>query len=485
MSHIGGNSAGGFSLKLLASYALDWIVLLAITVVAGFLGRIEPNKRPFALDDPNISLPFTEEETVPSWLLVILCALFPVIAILIVSLILIPGKTVPKTTSAAYIWKRKLWELHVGWLGLLMAVGSAFFFISGIKNMCGKPRPDLLSRCQPDVENAARYVVGGLNGSRLYSADICQQSDARKLDDGFRSYPSGHSAASAAGLIYLSLFLASKFSVTLPFVVPSAAHGPLDDSMHVAFPSRMGTGMGMGMGTGKDASADAEEAAAGDGYGYEASRTNGGGLPLSPSKSGIANRGARYGSRLQSLRRQAAAPPVYLLAITLAPFCLAIFIAASRWFDFRHHGFDILFGFLIGIITAIYSFRYYHLPIMAGAGWAWGPRSDDRAFWAGVGRLGYAGDNSDEYPHPRPRLHHDPRADLGESGDVDVGRGALNGSSGGGAAGATLRGGNNSNSNNSTGQGFQFQDVELDRMDRRPPRDGAYRRLETSLDMKD
>ncbi|KAK2591857.1 hypothetical protein QQS21_010436 [Conoideocrella luteorostrata] len=371
--------------------------------------------------------PFTEEETVPAWLAAVICGLFPVIAIFIVSLVLVPGSTVPKNTSKAYIWKRKLWELHVGWLGLLMAVGSAFFFVSGIKNMCGKPRPDLLSRCEPDLANAAKYLVGGVtgayNGSKLYSGDICKQKDLSKLDDGFRSYPSGHSASAASGMIYLSLFLASKFSVTLPFVVSSS--GPLDDSMHAAFPSRMGGG----------------------GYPYEGNGNGG-------NKTGIAYRGAKHNSRLQSLRRQAAAPPVYLLAITLVPFCVAIFIAASRWFDFRHHGFDILFGFLIGTITAIYSFRYYHLPIMAGAGWAWGPRSDDRAFWAGVGRLGYAGDNSDEYSR------HMERADLGESGDVDM-RTAQGGSST--AGGAMHRSGRVNEPD------FQFQDVELGRMDRRQP----------------
>ncbi|KAK9444418.1 PAP2 domain containing protein [Metarhizium brunneum] len=434
MAHSGSSSAGSFSVKLLASYAFDWIVLVVITVVAGFLGRIEPNKRPFALDDPNISFPFTEKETVPTWLLVILCALVPVIVIFLVSMILIPGSTVPKNTGYALIWKRKVWELHVGWLGLLMAVGSAFFFISGIKNMCGKPRPDLLSRCEPDIANAAKYIVGGFGqeaaSSRLYSGDICKQADSKKLDDGFRSYPSGHAAASAAGLIYLSLFLASKFSVTLPFVVPSAA--PLDDSMHSAFPSR----------TVPSASSDS----------FEQSRLRGD----AAGKLRTLNRNAQYNTRLQSMRRQAAAPPIYLLAITLVPFCLAIFIAASRWFDFRHHGFDILFGFLIGTITAIYSFRYYHLPIMAGAGWAWGPRSDDRAFWAGVGRLGFAGDNLDDYPQ---RLEP---ADLGESGDVDV-HGARGPSA---ATGAVHRG------ERPVGPAdYQFQDVELNRMNQggQPP----------------
>ena len=325
------------------------------------------------------SFPYTEHETVPTWLLVVLCAAVPVVVIFLVTLVLVPGATVPRNTPASLIWQRKLWELHVGWLGLLMAVGSAFFLVSGIKNMCGKPRPDLLARCEPDLANAAKYIVGGFSGEKdaatLYSGDICKQTDSSKLDDGFRSYPSGHSAASAGGLIYLSLFLASKFSVTLPFVLPRP--DDLTSSSYEAFPSRS---LGGGAVNGN-----------------------------SPGSKGPTE--ATYNSRLHSLRRQAAAPPVYLLAITLVPFCVAIFIAASRWFNYRHHGFDILFGFLIGIITAIYSFRYYHMPIAAGAGWAWGPRSSDRAFWAGLGRLGYVGGNSSL------RRVED---EVAQSGDVDA-----------------------------------------------------------------
>lgn len=258
-----------------------------------------------------------------------------------------------------------------------MAVGSAWFFVSGIKNMCGKPRPDMLSRCKPDMANAAQYVVGGFQiqgaNGQLFSADICTETDAYILDDGFRSYPSGHAAASAAGLIYLSLYLASKFAVTIPFIIPG--HGARDAGAHAAFPSRM-----------------RQPETARSGYEDE-SWPMGSGVGGATSKPD--ERQSQHNQKIQSLRKQAAAPPVYLLAITLVPFCLSIFVSASRWFDYRHHGFDILFGFLIGIITSIYSFRYYHMPIRDGAGWAWAPRSPDRAFWAGVGRLGYAGDRID------------------------------------------------------------------------------------------
>jgi len=90
-------------------------------------------------------------------------------------------------------------------------------------------------------------------------------------------------------------------------------------------------------------------------------------------------------------RNQAAAPPVYLLVITIVPWFTSIYIASTRYSDFRHHGFDILFGYLIGTITSIFAFRYYHLPMRQGAGWSWGPRSPHRSFWAGVGVGSYAG----------------------------------------------------------------------------------------------
>lgn len=366
----------------------------------------------------------------PTWLLVVLSALVPAVIILFIAIVLVPGATVPKHTPQVLVWKRKLWEWHVGWLGLLLAVGSAFFFISGIKNMCGKPRPDLLSRCQPDLADRARYQVGGFRGeaagSLLYSGDICKQPDRDKLDDGFRSYPSGHAATAASGLIYLSLYLASKFAVTLPFFVPNAdAHA--ETSTHIAFPSRT-------------AAAAADDASHAYAYGDEPA--------AKPT-----HRGTRHSAKVQSLRRQAAAPPIVLLVVTLVPFCLSIFISASRWFDFRHHGFDILFGYLIGTICAVYSFHYYHMPIRAGAGWAWGPRSPDRAFWAGIGRLGYAGDRSDADAH----VDHN---HLGESGDIDLHH--ANQANSASMGGVSYRAANYGSAPQQSGP---FQDVEMQRME--------------------
>lgn len=89
------------------------------------------------------------------------------------------------------------------------------------------------------------------------------------------------------------------------------------------------------------------------------------------------------------LRDQAAAPPAYLFILPLIPIVLATYVAASRYSDFRHHGFDILFGATMGTVISWTSFRIYHMPIRRGAGWSWGPRSASRAFGARFGNQRY------------------------------------------------------------------------------------------------
>jgi hypothetical protein len=175
-------------------------------------------------------------------------------------------------------------------------------------------------------------------------------------------------ADSAPGLIYLSLFIASKFAITIPFFAPAG----YTDAAFAAFPSRTRAGI-----------TKTES--------YELQNRGASASPVDPA---LQKQLAHHGQTVLAVRRQAAAPPLYLLFIAVLPFFGAVFIASSRWFDFRHHGFDILFGFLIGTVTAVFAFRYYHLPISQGAGWAWGPRSTDKAFWGGVGSYSYATDRT-------------------------------------------------------------------------------------------
>lgn len=371
---------GRFSVALALSYAFDWVIIIAAAGVGAAFSSITPNKRPFSLANPEISFPHVLKEKVSLAVLIVCGLVIPAAIIFLVAILLVPGPTVSKSTPKTLTWKRKLWEWHTGWLGLALSLAAAFLITNGIKNLIGKPRPDLLSRCNPDIANIGLYIVGGFNntqGVNLVSQTICQNTDKSVMDDGFRSFPSGHSSFSAAGLIYLSLFLASKLGITIPYLSPSA-YNP-DRSQFSAFPSR-------------------------------ASQTG-------PESGEQLTEPSGHNDSIIAARNQAAAPPVYLLAIAIVPWFASIYIASSRYSDFRHHGFDILFGYFIGTVTAIFAFRYYHLPISQGAGWSWGPRSRDRSFWAGIGVGNYAGrDHRHEDGVVMHDLEQQPKNDVSGAG---------------------------------------------------------------------
>ena len=89
--------------------------------------------------------PYTENEAVPAWLLVVLMSIVPIVIIFVVSLLFIPGATVPRQTPKTLVWKRKLWELHVGWLGLALSIIAAFYFTQCSKNLFGNPGRKLVN----------------------------------------------------------------------------------------------------------------------------------------------------------------------------------------------------------------------------------------------------------------------------------------------------------------------------------------------------
>lgn len=284
----------------------------------------------------------------------------PAAIVFLVSLIFVPGPTVAAGTSKTHVWRRKVWEWNAGWLGLALSLATAFTTTQGAKLVFGKPRPHLLSVCNPDLDAIAANSVGayasGFNPEWvLVSSSICQQTDTGLLNDGFKSFPSGHASFSWAGLLYLTLFLCSKFAITIPFL-PHRPHS--HDTADVAFES-------------------------------EQSAT----LPLHNTSTGyssVPGEAEKLSSTIP-IRNQAAAPPTWTVVLVMIPVFVAIYICSTRFAQFYHFGWDLFAGSTIGVISAYFSFRLYHLPINRGAGWAWGARSRNRAFGIGVGMLSYVG----------------------------------------------------------------------------------------------
>ncbi|KAG8894508.1 hypothetical protein FRC01_012915, partial [Tulasnella sp. 417] len=96
------------------------------------------------------------------------------------------------------------WDWHNSWLGLILSLGLTGTITNIVKITAGRPRPDLLARCQP-VLNAANAPIFGLT-----SASICTQTDIKILRDGFRSFFSGHCSLSFAGLGFLFWYMSGK-----------------------------------------------------------------------------------------------------------------------------------------------------------------------------------------------------------------------------------------------------------------------------------
>lgn len=131
---------GRVSIALVLSYVVDWIVIIVAAGVGAAFSIITPNKRPFSLVDADISFPYVHKEKISTSTLVLCGLVAPGVIIFLVAIVLIPGPTVPKSTPKALIWRRKLWEWHAGWLGLALALASAFLITGGMKNLFGKPR---------------------------------------------------------------------------------------------------------------------------------------------------------------------------------------------------------------------------------------------------------------------------------------------------------------------------------------------------------
>jgi diacylglycerol diphosphate phosphatase/phosphatidate phosphatase len=92
----------------------------------------------------------------------------------------------------------------VTYLSFLISIVLTSFITDIIKNAVGRPRPDLLDRCKPATTTKANTLV---------TIEVCTAHDGHILQEGWRSFPSGHSSFSFAGLGFLSLFLAGQLHV--------------------------------------------------------------------------------------------------------------------------------------------------------------------------------------------------------------------------------------------------------------------------------
>ena len=108
------------------------------------LNYISGYHRPFSLTD--ISIAYPNKPNTVSIVVVVIVALIAPAAIIFVlclaSTLPFAQSSQPQKSSLRSI----AWDIHAGWLGLAVGLVGTLFITSGLKDIVGKPRPDLFSR---------------------------------------------------------------------------------------------------------------------------------------------------------------------------------------------------------------------------------------------------------------------------------------------------------------------------------------------------
>ncbi|PIA33438.1 hypothetical protein AQUCO_04100098v1 [Aquilegia coerulea] len=164
----------------------DWIILLLLVVIEIVLNVIEPFYR-FVGEDMMTDLKYPlKSNTVPIWSVPIIAVLLPFAVF-----------------AVYYFYRRDVYDLHHAILGLLFSVLITGVLTDAIKDAVGRPRPDFFWRCFP-------------NGTDLYdpvTKNVACTGEKSVIKEGHKSFPSGHTSWSFAGLSFLAWYLSGKVRV--------------------------------------------------------------------------------------------------------------------------------------------------------------------------------------------------------------------------------------------------------------------------------
>ncbi|XP_078431144.1 lipid phosphate phosphatase 2-like isoform X2 [Wolffia australiana] len=179
----GNHTIKSHGIKVARFHMHDWLILLLLVGIDIGLNVIHPFYR-FVGEDMLTDLKYPlKDNTVPFWAVPILAVVLPLLIF-----------------TAIYIWQKDVYDLHHAILGLLFSVLVTGVITDAIKNAVGRPRPDFFWRCFPDGKSVFDSVTGGV---------ICHGSKG-VIKEGHKSFPSGHTSWSFAGLGFLAWYLSGK-----------------------------------------------------------------------------------------------------------------------------------------------------------------------------------------------------------------------------------------------------------------------------------
>ncbi|XP_018719975.2 putative lipid phosphate phosphatase 3, chloroplastic [Eucalyptus grandis] len=182
LSQIASSMMRSNGMKVARTFKYDWLVLMLLVVIEYSLHFIHPfycfvGKGMMT----NLMYPL-KSDTVPFWAVLIYALLLPMVIFVVM-----------------YLRKRDIYDLHHAVLGLWYSTTFTAVITDAIKLAVGWPRPDFFWRCFPDGKDV--YDQWG---------NVICHGKRNVIDDGHKSFPSGHTSWSFAGLGFLSLYLAGK-----------------------------------------------------------------------------------------------------------------------------------------------------------------------------------------------------------------------------------------------------------------------------------
>ncbi|XP_044467855.1 lipid phosphate phosphatase 2-like isoform X2 [Mangifera indica] len=163
----------------------DWLILLLLVVIIAILALMQPFYR-FVGKDMMTDLRYPlKSNTVPFWTVPLYAGFLPLVIFLFV-----------------YCYRNDVYDLHHAILGLLYSLLVTQVITESIKLAVGRPRPDFFWRCFPDGKD--EYDKWG---------NVICHGDKHVVNEGHKSFPSGHTSISFAGMVFLSLYLSGKIRV--------------------------------------------------------------------------------------------------------------------------------------------------------------------------------------------------------------------------------------------------------------------------------
>ena len=194
----------------------DIVMIAVLIVVLYLLNKLLPVwKRPFRLDDPDISYDFVPKDIVPWFDVAIFAILVPVGVVVLWCvawmLLLATSRRRPAGSWLASLVDRREskgphWHLYTFIIAMALNVVVVLILTEVIKSQYGRLRPDFLQRCKPDLSKITPPANNYTSVRYFYDDSICK-GDKADIQEGRLSFPSGHASVSFSALTLFSLWL--------------------------------------------------------------------------------------------------------------------------------------------------------------------------------------------------------------------------------------------------------------------------------------